>query len=560
MRVPGQTWKIIIALSLSVSTAVGAQARTDSAAARRVAEQAQIRFERIRRLNLPPRNSGGRGECDARIGRFCQYNESSDTVVAKESRTVVRARAALIASLEGAAKKAPHDGWITGQRIRYLFEAGNDSAAQRVAESCQSVAWWCDALRGLVLHERGASEASDSAFALALSSMPENERCRWTDMTALLDASQRKRYGKVGCGRNADVAARLWWLSDPFLTVAGNDRQAEHYSRHTMARILQPTRIVYNLSWANDIREMIVRYGWARFWTQGPGTYTDPFGGTISGHEATPNYHFIPASLALDSIHEIDFDLELDKSTERYSPVAANRLSSISPQVALFRRGDSAEVVVAFDVSARRPFDSSEVETGLVLAADERDQILLRGTAARGTFNGRIDGRPHLMSLEVLSRDKRHAAWNRDGVWLPPRSGDGVDVSDILLFDPDGSDVRDLAGALPGALPGNSVKRGPTGVYWETYGLTAADSALPARMTITPIGQSVLRKLGESFGVISKTAPLIVGWRDSPSAGGISSRSMIIDFSLIPRGKYRLSVTVSAASGPVSSSKVIEVQ
>jgi hypothetical protein len=550
---------VVTGAALLIAPCLAAQQRADSAGARRLAEQAQSRFERVRRVNLPPRNAGVRGQCDARIGRFCQYNEESDTIVAKESRAITRARAALLASLEKAAVRAPRDGWITGQRIRYLFEADDDSAALEVARSCAAERWWCDALRGLVLHETGASAASDSAFAEALSLMPESERCRWTDVTPLLDDRQRKRYGKVGCGRNEDVAARLWWLSDPFLTVAGNDRQAEHYSRHTMARILEPARIVYNLSWANDIREMIVRYGWARYWTQGPGTFSDPYGGAISGHEATPNYHFVPVSLSLDSIHEIDFDLDLDRSAERYSPVAANRLSTISPQVALFRRGDSAAVVVAFDVSHRKPFDSASVQSGLVLGPDDLHPALVTNDSARGSFTAMIDSRPHLLSLEVLSRDKRHAAWHRDGVWLAPRE-EGVELSDILLFTAGEADVRDLATAAARALPENRVRRERSGIYWEIYGLSEADSALPVRMTLTPMDRSAIRRLGESLGVISRTAPLIVGWTDNPSAGGISSRSMIVDFSLIPRGRYRMEVTVSPAGrDDVRSSRIVEV-
>lgn len=539
----------------------GAQQRSDSAEARRLAERAQVRFERIHRLNLPSRNSARRGECDARIGRFCQWNSSDDTVVAKESRVVRRARAALLASLDSAARRSPRDGWIAGQRIRYLFEAGDDSTALKVAGQCRGIQWWCDALRGLTLHETGASAASDSAFARALSAMPESERCRWTDVTPLLNPGQKKRYGRVGCGRNEAIAARLWWLADPFLSVPGNDRQAEHFSRHTMARILEPARIVYNLSWASDIREMIVRYGWARYWTQGPGTSMDPYGGVISGHEATPNYHFIPVSLALDSIHEIDFDLDQDRSAERYAPVAANRLTDISPQVALFRRADSVQVVAAFDVSKRRPFDSAAVQSALVLAADERFPLVMSARTARGTFTANIDGRPHLMSLEVLSLDKRHAAWKRVGVWLPPKPADAVDLSDILLFEPGAAEVTDLSQALPGALPGNAVKRAKTGIYWEIYGLTQADSALPVTLTLTPVGQSALRRIGESIGLAPRTSPFNIAWRDTPAMGGISSRSVILDLSLVPRGKYVLRVEARpSGKPPASASRAIEVQ
>ena len=551
---------LMIFLLATIPTLAGAQV-ADSAATRKLAERAQIRFERIRKLDLPKRWPGRRDECDARIGRFCHWNSEDDTVPAKDSRNVVRARNALLSTLESLERKSPRDGWITGQRIRYMLETGNDSGAVRVATACRAAAWWCDALRGLALHEAGEGEKADEAFARAIAAMPEKDRCRWTDMTPLLDNSQKKRYGKVGCGKNEDVAARLWWLADPFLSVPGNDRLAEHYSRHTMARIMEPTRIVYSISWAKDIHEMIVRYGWARYWTQGPGTHADPWGGSISGHEATPNYHFIPASLPLDSLHEIDFDLDEDASPERYAPVIADRLTDIAPQIAVFRRADSAHVVVAFDVSKRKPFDTAAVKAALVLAPDEKTSVIASSDFPRGTLAATVDTKPHLLSLEVLTTGGRHAAWSRDGVWLPSLSAGEVAVSDILLFAPRESNVRDLESALPSALPGNEVARGRTAAYWEIYGLAEADSALPVSLQLTPIGRSALRRIGESIGLATRATPLNIRWSESPRLGGISSRSVVLDLSLVPRGRYELRVEVKPAMKPTaSSSRIIEIR
>ena len=536
----------------------GAQAG-DSARHRRAAERAQSRFETIRKLNLPERYTGRRDECDARIGRFCHWNSKDDTVPAKDSRKVVRARAALLATLDSLSRRSPRDGWITGQRIRYLLETGDDSTAIQVAADCRAAAWWCDALRGLAFHEAGDGQASDEAFARAIAAMPEKDRCRWTDMTPLLDPAQKKRYGKVGCGRNEEIAARLWWLADPFLSVPGNDRKAEHFARHTMAKILEPTRIVYGIAWANDIHEMIVRYGWARYWTQGSGTHGDPWGGVISGHEATPNYHFIPASLPLDSLHEIDFDLDEESSPERYAPVVANRLTDIAPQIAVFRRGDSAHVVAAFDVSRRKPFDTSTVKSALVLAPDEKSAIISWGAAPKGALTATVDTRPHVLSLEVLTTGQRHAAWSREGIWIPPINAGEVSVSDILLFEPGPAEVRELEQALPTALPGNEVSRGKTGFYWEIYGLAEADSALPVSLQLTPVTRNALRRLGESIGLVNRATPLHIGWRDSPGHGGISARSVVLDLSLIPRGQYELRVEVKPAgrAAAVSSRSIL---
>lgn len=537
----------------AASNTASAQVKSDSADARRRAVRAQARFEQIRRQHLPARYAVRADQCDARVGRFCHWDSKSDTLIAKEPRVTRRARAALLASLDSASRRSPRDGWIDGQRIRYLLEERNDSAALKVAMACSAAAWWCDALRGLALHESGAGAAADSAFARALERMPESERCRWTDMTPLLDDDQRKRYGKVGCGKNEELAARLWWLADPFLSVAGNDRQAEHYARHTMARILEPARTAHNVAWASDMRELTVRYGWSRYWTQEPArSHNQP--SIVSGHEATPNYHFIPASLDVDSIHEVAFDLDQDRAAERYSPVIADRLIEISPQIAAFRRGDSVQVVAAFDVSGRRAFDSARVQASLVLAPDDRSVSVHSIGASRGALSIMVDNRPHLASIEVVSFDKGHAAWKRSGVWLPPAAPAAITMSDILLFEPAEEEVTDLGQAIPRALPETTVKRAKTGIYWEIYGLAEADSALPVTLTLTPVGQSVLRRFGESLGFVPRTSPLNIAWRDTPTAG-VSTRSMVIDFSLVPRGRYRLRVQAASPGKAAAASE-----
>ncbi|HEX5577729.1 MAG TPA: hypothetical protein VFX40_05090, partial [Gemmatimonadaceae bacterium] len=452
-------------------------------------------------------------------------------------------------------RRSPRDGWITAQRIRYLLEIRDDSTAVKVASECRATAWWCDALRGLTLHEAGVGAAADSAFDRALSAMPEKERCRWTDMSVLLSPAQKRRYGKVGCGKNDAVASTLWWLADPFHSVPGNDRRAEHFARHTMAKIQEPTRIAYDIVWANDLREMMVRFGWARFWTQGQASMSDPYSGPISGHEATPNYAFLPVSLPVDSLHEVQFDLDADASAERYSPVLAKRLGEITPQTALFRRGDSALVAVAYDLSRRKPFDSASVRSALVLAPDETSARMVEGRRPKGTLTAMMSDRPHVLSLEVLSLEKGHAAWHRTGVWLPATSPGEVSVSDVLMFEAGPLEVRQLEEALSSALPGNEVKRGRTGFYWEIYGLSAADSALPVSLSLTPVGRGTIRRIGESIGLARRASPLNIVWRDTPGLGSISARSIVLDLSLVPRGRYELSVGVQPKGKPPATSR-----
>src|SRR6476619_7546093 len=158
-------------LCMAASTPVVAQSRTrsDSADARDKAARMLTWFERVRKANLPVKFGNPDHACDARIGRFCQINDTDDDVhVPKEPKPIHEAREKLIRSLDSASVRSPKDDWIIGQRVRYLIEAGRDTAAVRVAESCQGTKWWCDALKGLTYHEAENYAAADSVFHEAL--------------------------------------------------------------------------------------------------------------------------------------------------------------------------------------------------------------------------------------------------------------------------------------------------------------------------------------------------------------------------------------------------------
>ncbi len=550
---------VILAAPISPQTA-----RRDSVDARNRALRAQVRFEQVRRFNLPLRFTGAGNVCDARIGRFCQWNDE-DPSAPKEPRPIRQARDILLAALDSAASRSPADDWIAGQRIRYLVEAGRDTAALRAAQQCAGSGWWCDALRGLALHEVGDDAASDSAFRSALRAMPDGERCRWTDLSILLDDVQRKRYGKVGCGKRDALAARLWWLADPFLAIPGNDRETEHYARQTMSMILDGTRAGYGIRWGDDLRQLLVRYGWSRFWTRSPGPTADPHEGPISGHEAAPNYHFFPESVKIDSATDIGdstWDLHDQYSAERYSPRIAPAFADLAPQIACFRRGDSVQVIAAYDVSSDTAFVGEDVHTALVLARDERDQPhISQSTFARGWHSLTVDVVPQVLSMEAWNPEKKKGARLRRGLLIGPRNPGSIAVSDILLFDAVAPEATDLASILPHALGSLTVEGGrKLGLYWETYGLARADSALPVSLTLTRFNEGVLRKLAQSIGLGARSTPLSIAWRETPALGGIATRSVVLDLSLIPRGHYRLKLELTPAGAPpVSTTRIIDI-
>jgi len=329
--------------------------------------------------------------------------------------------------------------------------------------------------------------------------------------------------------------------------------------------MLEDTRAGWDTQWAADLRELVVRYGWARYWTKVPASGITANGGAISGHEAMPNYHFFPAANRFDPITAIGsgfWNFKQWRSPERYAPKLVSEFVQLAPQIALFRRGDSALVVVAYDLSRDTAFQSGPVRSAVSLAHDERSSpVILENDSRSGQFTATIDSTAHLLSLEILSEQKRKAARARQSVWLPPRTTGGLGVSDILLFDPPAGEVSDLAHALPAAR-GNltaDAKR-KLGLFWEIYGLAKADSALPVALTLTRITEGSLRRIAESIG-LGRRSPIRIAWREYAAPGGVATRSVVLDLSLIPSGKYVLKLDATpAGQDAVTTSRIIDIR
>src|SRR6185503_17021854 len=115
------------------------------------------------------------GRCDARIGRYCYWYDSTETPVVPEPREIGAARETLLAALDSAAARSPTAGWIAGQRTRYLLEAGRFGEAVDAARRCGAERWWCAALEGLALHASEDYAHADSAFSIALDLMPAEQ-------------------------------------------------------------------------------------------------------------------------------------------------------------------------------------------------------------------------------------------------------------------------------------------------------------------------------------------------------------------------------------------------
>ena len=518
------------------------------------ARSAQVNFERTRRANLPMDQGGSSGRCDVRVGRFCYWWDDGEFPPPPELPKAKAARASLITRLAQAAQRVPGDGWIAGQRVRYLVEDNRTQEAVAAARECRAKVDWCAALAGYAYHAAGDFLHADSAFSTALGAMAERERCRWTDISLLLEGDARKRYDRLQCADRGRFEARFWALSRPLYLLPANDLRTEHFARLTMARLIRTSGYPHDMAWGDDSEELLMRYGWETGWTRSPPSIASSLDVHVIGHEPTPAFDFVPSPDALtnpDAAAASDWEFHNRVAQSRYAPRYARSVGELDHQVAFFRRGDSAIVVAAFDASNQAGFAHDTIDAALALApASSPDSATVStDSAARrhAVLVAAAEWRPLIVSVEVRDSSARRMARARRVV-RPPSSSSRVTISDLLLFDDPAKLPTSLDEASPRARGSTRVDRAkPVGVYWEMYGVSPAGETLAYRLTVTRERTPWYRRAAEKLGVVERRAPVRMQW-DEPSArpGAARSRALAVDFSTLPEGRYRIDLTLEA--------------
>ena len=581
----------------------GALPPADSVRLLREARGAQAAFERQRRTLLPTSHGGG-VRCDVRIGRFCYWYDERAPDGPEEPARIADRRRRLLEALDSAAAELPADEWLVGQRVRYRLEAGDADLAVAVARSCASSAAWCAELRGLALHAAGDAAGADSAFAQARRLLDEPTRCgRSDDLAPMLDEGLRERWASLPCTARDSVAGRWWWLATPFLSRPGNDRRNEHDARLVLARLHAESRTAYAETWREDLRELIVRYGWPERWSRRPPTATAPTAVSVVGHDPSPAYRFTPRAAAVDAPYDAtdaDWPLRDPLARERYAPAFARRIHPLPAAGAVLRRGDSLLVVATYDA----PLDSlrgNAPSLAVVLAREGEPPIVRRDTLRRavGAVTTSAPDRPHLLALEAFG-DSATAARARLAV-RPPPLVDGFGVSDVLLFDaervggradlgaPAGADTAARAPApavdstrsdssgiaaqetpaaprlapaveLPQVLTaplGADVVRAPgmLGVYWELYGLGDGAQAVETSLVVSGAEAGWLERAWDQVRGEPSRAPVRLRWTDVGAGGPLSARSVTVALPALPNGRYDLELRVADRAGRVAAAR-----
>lgn len=561
-----------------VAAVVSTVGREDSIRLHRSARARQAAFERARRHSLPWAWGGGGGECDEHIGRFCLTYSPEDAPEwqpPEEPEEIARARWRLLDVLSDAAVAIPGDAWVSGQLVRYLVEEERFDAAGAAAELCRAEPWWCDALRGFAAHHAGETAAADSAFTRMLESMPEEKRSEWTDLSVLLDARALRTYRRMDPAEKTAFEQRFWNLADPLLQTAGNDLRSAHFSRNLLVELQDRSETTENLSWGDDLREILLRFGPPSGWER----IRRPF--QLHSAEVSLLTHYPDADIDLVPPPELlvgDFhpaaatwnDENRRARTSYPIPRGGERLRWFTPlehQAAVFHGQDSALLVVAYALPEDSLPEGAVIDATLTSrAAPDAEALITTRTDAgsEGVLTLAAPEQEVLVSIEVLAKEERRAARARFGLELAPLPPGVLAASDLLILRADADSLTESREkAVPLARGSLRVRAGERiGVYWEIYSPGVPwPERLEMSLRLLDADAGWLRRLAERTGLVDRIQPIRLVWAEAAGAGETLSRSLVL---WIPEevepGSYTLELSVVAPGRePVVSRRTLEV-
>ena len=562
---------LAIGLQLALGGTGHASARglaVDSGRTIKYVRSAQASFESFRRSRLPYGESGYGRDCDVRVGRYCYWREEEpddDEKPEPELPVVIERRTALIRLLDSVARVLPGDAWIAGQRVRYLAEAERTDDALKAATECRAEAWWCMALGGYAAHVAGRFAVADSLYGRALDLMPTDQRCRWTDIRDVVEGDLGDRLKDKPCAEREAMARRIYWLGAPLWSVSSTDQLTERFARLTQTRIVERAATTEGTTYANDLRNLVIRYGWSRWFTRGDSRLSTPYDTPVTGHDGGTAYYFLPSAQTLDSVPSAPAEWRFDypRAVSGYAPSYARTLHEISAQVASFRRGDSTLIVGAWDVRRDSTLVGRELNAALVLAAPGEIRTVVRAEKQRAV--GSIQATSLIdtgwISLELLAPTERRAGRLRVG--LPKRSTGRVTLSDLLFYAPMPGPIESLDAVRDSALARDVAPfNRAVGVFAEAYGLAPQGEHLRFDLTLEQIEIGWRQRAAERLHLADPTAAVRIHWEEQAHVkDGISSRGTRVDLSGVRDGRYRMQLRVTADDGSTAvSTREIEVR
>jgi hypothetical protein len=535
------------------------------------ARRAQADFERFRNANLPRATGSRPSKCDEQVGNVCYWYNDRGPPPPVEPPVIREHRDQLISLLDTVALHAPDDRWAVEQRVRYLAEAGRLDSALAAARECRVGGWWCDVLTGFSLHLLGRYAAADSAYSRALAQMLPSERCDWRSVDLLIDDDTRQQYQRLPCGdpRRDAFENRIWFFSRTLYSLDGNDSRTEHYARKTMEMMLRDAPGVMVTDSQEDDLELMLRFGWPRAWgvsmvsagSQGGFSMGMPYGypgggggptrvvRDVTSYEPVPAYRYVPPGFVLTNPAMSDssnWRLQLPPVIARYAPPYAKSLTALEHQKAMFKRGDTALVVLAYDARATPQLAGGTLTAALVVSPSDKPTDygkVVHNAPQTGVLIAKAPWGPLLMSAEVYAPDKKAVARARYGINPPFAVGTRVTLSDLLFYKPYGTFPTSVEEAAPHAVPTERLMANEKlGVYWEAYGTDPAGEKMQLSLTVVreveqPAG--FFKRKAEALNLIHEATPVVVSAQDLSALGKtVSPRALELDISTLKKGSY----------------------
>lgn len=550
---------LVVAARLLVAQAPDSVARSvsraDSVATQKAARRAQADFER-RRFGLLPVVPGVGDRCDVRIGRWCYFQDGEDDAP-PEPKAIDALRSKFVARLGELAARSPRDGWIAGQRVRYLVEAKRADLALAAARECRADPSWCSSLAALALSAGGDARAADSAVTAALDAMSPEQRCAALDIEPLTDGAFRERYHSATCAERDSLRARWLWLARASYATEGNEVRVELFARHMFARLAAESSSPYGPITGKDLHDLVLRYGWASAWGRtSPGASIGDRGSAV-GFDGARMFALAPTDGDLADPTTIgDAPRMRDDPTARARfPIRGMKtLGGLVERVALFRRGDSTLAIAAFDATsdtAMRGVDSARA--AIVLVRDERTPPVVVSAVhrPRGVLMASAPWRPVFVAVELHDSSAARGARARSGIPATDSDSGRVALSDLLLFSADSMPPTAIDSVFARAIVDGRISTGGRlGLFWEMYGL-ADNERVTATIGLVPDQAGFLRRLAERAGVATPRTPVHLRWEDTPEVrGSVGGRTLVIDLAEVPEGRYTVELTLDVAGQP----------
>jgi hypothetical protein len=277
----------------------------------------------------------------------------------------------------------------------------------------------------------------------------------------------------------------------------------------------------------------------------------------INGEEAMPAYRMIPAGFVINEPSLSDsanWRLQLPPVIARYGPPYATVLKPLEHQKAVFHRGDSALVVLAYDSRTMPELAGVPISASLVVTP---------GTEAKGYIKSVKDAPPVgmlmvkapwgplLMSAEVAAPEHHAVARARYGVRPPFAVGTRVTLSDLLFYKPYGRFPATVENAAPHAVPTERLRADEKlGVYWESYGTDPSGEKMNVSLTVVKeVEESgFLRRQAKALKLVRESTPVSVAVDDMSARGSsVSPRAIELDISTLKKGSYIVQLEITVA-------------